>query len=180
MLDHCTCSCTCSYTLHMFLFSVSPGCSSASWVFTYSCNILHHWSSPLSLVSDDYCDYLYSIKVSIHNTYTLMHFTYVLSSAQRKLRISTPGQLLINLSLSLMGIYMFFIIGGLVSGVQVICEINSALLHYFMLVYFGWTAAECINLYFKLVKVLGEVPLVSEHYVLKAGLIIWCKFCLYL
>ena len=105
-----------------------------------------------------------------------MHVAYILSSAQRKLRTSTPGQLLINLSLALMGIYMFFIIGGLVSGVQAICEINSALLHYFMLVYFGWTAAECINLYFKLVKVLGEVPFVSEHYVLKAGLIIWCKF----
>ena len=62
------------------------------------------------------------------------------------------------------------------SGVRVVCEINSAFLHYFMLVYFGWTSAECINLYFKLVKVWGGSNLVARHYVLKAGAIIWCKF----
>ena len=37
---------------------------------------------------------------------------------------------------------------------KLVREINSALLHYFMLVYFGWTAAEAINLYVKLVKAL--------------------------
>ena len=62
------------------------------------------------------------------------------------------------------------------SGVRVVCEINSAFLHYFMLVYFGWTSAECINLYLKLVKVWGGSNLVARHYVLKAGAIIWCKF----
>ena len=75
-----------------------------------------------------------------------------------------------------MGLYIFFIIGGPVSGVRVVCEINSAFLHYFMLVYFGWTSAECINLYLKLVKVWGGSNLVARHYVLKAGAIIWCKF----
>ena len=53
-----------------------------------------------------------------------------------------------------MGLYIFFIIGGPVSRIRIACEINSALLHYFMLVYFGWTAAEAINLYVKLVKVM--------------------------
>ena len=61
-------------------------------------------------------------------------------------------------------------------GKNVVCEINSALLHYFMLVYFGWTAAEAINLYVKLVKVLGAVRFLSSHYVLKAGLIVWREF----
>ena len=60
-------------------------------------------------------------------------------------------------------------------GINVVCEINSALLHYFMLVYFGWTAAEAINLYVKLVKVMETIRFVSSHYVLKAGLIVWCK-----
>lgn len=78
-----------------------------------------------------------------------------------------------------MGLYIFFIIGGPVSGVRVVCEINSAFLHYFMLVYFGWTSAECIILYFKLVKVWGGSNLVARHYVLKAGAIIWCKFTVY-
>jgi len=75
-----------------------------------------------------------------------------------------------------MGLYIFFIIGGPVSGIKVVCEINSALLHYFMLVYFGWTAAEAINLYVKLVKVLGAIRFLSSHYVLKAGLIVWREF----
>ena len=66
------------------------------------------------------------------------------------------------------------------SGVRVVCEINSAFLHYFMLVYFGWTSAECINLYLKLVKVWGGSDLVARHYVLKAGAIIWCKFACFL
>ena len=60
-------------------------------------------------------------------------------------------------------------------GINVVCEINSALLQYFMLVYFGWTAAEAINLYVKLVKVMETIHFVSSHYVLKAGLIVWRK-----
>ena len=40
-----------------------------------------------------------------------------------------------------------------------------------MLAYFGWTAAEALNLYFSLVKVF-EAKSIS-HYTVKAGLIIW-------
>ena len=72
---------------------------------------------------------------------------------------------------------MFFIVGGHIRPygethiVDIACGINSAILHYFMLAYFGWTAAEALNLYFSLVKVF-EAKSIS-HYTVKAGLIIW-------
>ena len=70
---------------------------------------------------------------------------------------------------------MIFIIAGLVTPVEGLCGLISALFQYFMLVFFGWTAAEAVNLYYKLVRVLGK-PI--EHYVLKAALIVWCKLCM--
>lgn len=95
----------------------------------------------------------------------------------RKLRHSTNGKLLINLSISLLGIYIFFVVGGHIRpygdtyAVDITCAISSAILHYFMLVYFGWTAAEALNLYFSLVEVLEARSI--RHYTLKAGLVVW-------
>ena len=95
----------------------------------------------------------------------------------RKLRHSTNGKLLINLSISLLGIYIFFVVGGHIRpygdtyAVDIACAISSAILHYFMLVYFGWTAAEALNLYFSLVEVLEARSI--RHYTLKAGLVVW-------
>ena len=97
----------------------------------------------------------------------------------RKLHSSTSGKLLINLGVSLLGVYMFFIVGGHIRPygdtytVDIVCGFSSAILHYFMLAYFGWTAAEAVNLYFTLVKVF-EVKSVT-HYTLKAGLLVWGK-----
>jgi len=90
----------------------------------------------------------------------------------RHLRRNEHGKLLINLSISLICLYVIFIIAGLVTPVEGLCGLVSALFQYFMLVFFGWTAAEAVNLYYKLVRVLGK-PI--EHYVLKAALIVWCK-----
>ena len=95
----------------------------------------------------------------------------------RKLRNSTSGKLLINLSVALLGVYVFFIVGGHIRPygdtyiVDIVCGINSAILHYFMLVYFGWTAAEALNLYFSLVKVFDAKAI--RHYTIKAGLLVW-------
>ena len=41
------------------------------------------------------------------------------------------------------------------TGVSVLCGFSAAFLHYFMLVFFAWTAVEAIWFYIKLVKVLG-------------------------
>ena len=77
------------------------------------------------------------------------------------------------MSFSLVGFYVIFLIGGHAAPVPVLCGISAALLQYFMLVYFGWTAAEAVYLYRKLVKVFGAN---IARYVLKAALIVWCKY----
>ena len=107
------------------------------------------------------------------------HCIYINDFSHRKLRSTTNGRLLINLAVSLLAIYIFFIVSGHIrpygdtQTVDIICGISSALLQYFMLVYFGWTAAEALNLYFSLVKVFEAKTI--RHYTLKVGLIIWSK-----
>ncbi len=80
--------------------------------------------------------------------------------------------MLINLCLALLGLYIVFLVAGRVTSISVLCGIVAALLHYFVLVFFGWTAAEAVNLYMKLVVVLGKG---TKYYVFKAALIVWCK-----
>ena len=53
-----------------------------------------------------------------------------------------------------------------------LCTLVSALLHYFVLVFFGWTLAQAINLYHKLVTVLESSV---RHFVLKTALFVWRK-----
>ena len=59
------------------------------------------------------------------------------------------------MSLALAGLYIFFLVGGHVTSIPILCGLSAALLHYFMLVFFAWTAVEAIWLYIKLVKILG-------------------------
>ena len=54
-----------------------------------------------------------------------------------------------------------------------LCGISAGLLHYFMLVFFSWTAAESVFLFMKLVKVMGTG---ISHFTLKAALLAWSKF----
>ena len=80
--------------------------------------------------------------------------------------------MVVQLSLALIGLYVTFLAAGHVTSIPELCSTVSALLHYFVLVFFGWTAAESVLLYKMLVTVFGS----SEHYVLKAAIVIWCKF----
>jgi hypothetical protein len=73
-----------------------------------------------------------------------------------------------------MGVYLFFLIGGHVTTIPILCGISSALLHYFLLVFFGWTAVEAVWLYLKLVKVLG-MQSVTSNYALKTSIPTWGK-----
>jgi G protein-coupled receptor 112/deleted-in-malignant-brain-tumors protein 1/hemicentin len=107
----------------------------------------------------------------IRNIYTVFIYLHACIH-NRKLRTSIHGQILINLSLALIGVYLFFLIGGLVTSVPTLCGISSALLHYFLLVYFGWTAVEAVWLYLKLVKVFGIQSLTSK-FTIKAGIPTW-------
>ncbi len=58
------------------------------------------------------------------------------------------------------------------TSVSILCGIISALLHYFLLVFFGWTAVEAVWLYLKLVKVFG-IQSVTSKFILKAGIPTW-------
>ena len=53
------------------------------------------------------------------------------------------------------------------------CAVAGGLLHYFLLVSFFLMAAEAINLFVKLVIVLGIPAIIKNRYVLKAALISW-------
>ena len=102
-------------------------------------------------------------------------------SPLRNLRSSLHGQIILNLCFALLGLYLFFLIAAHVTTVPGLCGLVSALLHYFILVFFAWTAAEAVYLYIKLVKVM-EVDKYIRGYTWKAGLPAWskwlCKQCL--
>ena len=90
----------------------------------------------------------------------------------RKLRTSDHGQMLINLCCALIGLYITFIIAQHSSFSRILCIIVAALLQYFFLVVFMLMASEAVNLYLKLVIILGsKVP----HFTLKATVVSWGK-----
>lgn len=76
--------------------------------------------------------------------------------------------------IALIGLYVFALLGGgpLILANRIACAIVGAILHYFMLVYFLWTAVESIDLYRKLVIVLSRQ---INRYALYGGLVAWGK-----
>lgn len=78
------------------------------------------------------------------------------------------------MSVSLAGLYLTFLIGGHVTSVPVLCGFMAAFLHYFMLVFFAWTAVEAIWLYLKLVKIFGTQNY-EAYYIIKSGIPAWSK-----
>ena len=90
----------------------------------------------------------------------------------RKLHASEHGKLLINTSISLLLLYVVFVIAGLVTSVEALSGLVSALFQYSMLVFFGCTVAETVFLYHQLVIIIGK-PI--DHFARKATLIVWCK-----
>ena len=93
-------------------------------------------------------------------------------SFYRKLRSLDHGKLLINLCIALIGMYVTFIMGVHSTGVPVLCAIVGAMLHYFFLVTFMIMAAQAVDLYYKLVVVIGGK---INFYILKATLLCWSK-----
>ena len=74
--------------------------------------------------------------------------------------------------IALIGLYVFALMGGgpIILANRIVCAVVGALLHYFMLVYFFWTAVESIDVYRKLVIVLGSK---INHYPIYGGLVAW-------
>ena len=85
--------------------------------------------------------------------------------------------MLLNLCFALLGLYIAFLISTSAESLTTeegrnACGLFSAVLHYFMLAYFFWTAAEALFLFFKLVKVLhGSM----KTYICVAMAICWGK-----
>ena len=94
----------------------------------------------------------------------------------RKLRTSEAGQLLVNLSVALLGLYFLYILSLHAVGNKHVCAFVGGLLHYFMLASFLAMLAEAVNLYTKLVLVLGVPLIIQNKYVLKACLIVWSQY----
>ena len=117
----------------------------------------HHGNLHLNQVRLHLCSYL-CIKMSFF----------------RKLRTKDQGQLLLLLCFALLGLYVTFILAGIPPIIQVdgLCVAFSSLIQYFMLVTFMSMLAESVNLYMKLVVVLGRI----SYYVIKAYIVVWRKY----
>lgn len=86
------------------------------------------------------------------------------------------GKLLVNLCLSLLGIYVMFVVASLMARTpRIPCALAGAVLQYFLLVTFAIMAAEAISLYINLVVVLGWNT-VKHRYALKTTLVAWSKY----
>ena len=108
-------------------------------------------------------------------------YYYILFTSFRKLRSTVNGQLLVNLSLALLGLFVVFIISaqgqnGLTTAG---CGFFAAALHYFLLAYFFFTAAEALFLYYKLVKVFMGQSFFIRNYIYIAMLVAWGKYSYY-
>lgn len=90
----------------------------------------------------------------------------------RRLRSVNSGQLLINLCLGLLGLYIVFIPALYSTSVLPLCVVLSGLLHYFVLVSFLAMASEATVLYLELVKVFTSG---QDTVVLKVIIITWGK-----
>lgn len=89
-----------------------------------------------------------------------------------KLRRDYPSQILINLSLALLGLNLVFLVNSWLSswGVYGLCVGVASTLHYFLLASFSWMGLEAVNMYFALVKVFNVyVP----SYILKFCALGW-------
>ena len=82
------------------------------------------------------------------------------------------GQLVINTSFALLGLYVVFILAGHVTSVRPLCGLMAALLQFFILAYFSWTSVEALLLLFKIVRPLHKF---GKYFVLKASFFSWCK-----
>ncbi|KAI7801946.1 putative G-protein coupled receptor 112 [Triplophysa rosa] len=95
--------------------------------------------------------------------------TYV---AFEKLRRDNPSKILINLSVALLGLNMFFLVNSWFASLDSdgLCIAVAAILHYFLLAAFTWMGLEAINMYLALVKVFNAyVP----SYILKFCALGW-------
>uniref|UniRef100_A0A4W4F785 G-protein coupled receptors family 2 profile 2 domain-containing protein n=1 Tax=Electrophorus electricus TaxID=8005 RepID=A0A4W4F785_ELEEL len=78
-------------------------------------------------------------------------------NCDRKLRRDHPSQILLNLSIALLGLNLIFLINSWLSsfGIYGLCVAIATAQHYFLLTSFTWMFLEAVNMYFALVKVFN-------------------------
>ncbi|XP_061596777.1 adhesion G-protein coupled receptor G4-like [Cololabis saira] len=83
--------------------------------------------------------------------------TVLTYTAFEQLRRDYPSQILINLSLALLGLNLVFLLNSWLSswGLYGLCVAVASTLHYFLLASFTWMGLEAVNMYFALVKVFN-------------------------
>ncbi|KAI9548200.1 hypothetical protein NQZ68_010419 [Dissostichus eleginoides] len=83
--------------------------------------------------------------------------TVLTYTAFEKLRRDYPSQILIHLSLALLGLNLVFLVNSWLSswGLYGLCVAVASTMHYFLLASFTWMGLEAINMYFALVKVFN-------------------------
>ena len=90
----------------------------------------------------------------------------------RRLRDSETGKLIINLCIALIGLYITFIAAVHSKDSIGMCSFVGAILHYFFLVTFLAMAIQAVDLYIKLVIVLGRR---INYFVIKGVIVCWGK-----
>ncbi|XP_071954820.1 adhesion G-protein coupled receptor G7-like [Antedon mediterranea] len=88
----------------------------------------------------------------------------------KRLRAKRHHQILINLSISLILLYLTFIVSLYVTNYKWVCTLIAALLHYFVLSSLLWMAAEAVGMYYNLIKVFNSHV---SRFILKASMLCW-------
>eukprot|EP00111_Clytia_hemisphaerica_P012507 TCONS_00036725-protein len=100
--------------------------------------------------------------------------TVISYSAFRRLRRRLVPRLLLCLSISLIVTLLLFLMGVERSESETTCQVVAALIQYFLLVSFFWMAAQGINLYKKMVRVLKK-HISDSQYFLRSFIV--CTVC---
>ncbi|XP_071826317.1 uncharacterized protein [Apostichopus japonicus] len=90
--------------------------------------------------------------------------------SSKKLRSNRPKQIILNLSISLLGLYFCFVIGINQTGRYGICVSFGALTHFFLLASVTWMSIEAVNMYLLFVKVINST---IRNFLPKACVIGW-------
>jgi hypothetical protein len=91
-------------------------------------------------------------------------------SIERQLRKTTNGQLLLNLSLAFLGLYLSFFPATYATPVPALCVISGVIFHYFFLASFIAMGAEATVLYLELVKVFTQR---NESLIIRIVIVTW-------
>ncbi|XP_071943033.1 uncharacterized protein [Antedon mediterranea] len=91
-------------------------------------------------------------------------------TTNRKLRNSKPQQILCHLCVSLLGLYLVFLVGIDRTKKRRACTVIAGLIHYFLLTSIFWMSVQAIHMYYSFVKVYDAH---ISRFFLKACLFAW-------